>query len=253
MAKWMRFVIDSGRVGDKRLIQQRTFAELITPQIRAPMEEYPALQLAKPDYFSYGLGWFIQDYRGQRLVAHDGGLTGQVTRQALLPELGCAVAVYTNVEDGPPSVGIRNAILDRLVGAPPFDWLAAMQRRRDEQQAEALKETGGGAPAKPAGGPSLPLRAYAGRYRDPWYGDVVVGLKDGGLTIDFTHTAVFKSKLEPWGPDTFRTHFAPDAGEDAVVMFKVAGGKIAGVTMKPLSPLADFSFDFQHLNFVPVG
>jgi CubicO group peptidase (beta-lactamase class C family) len=65
MAKWMRFVIDSGRVGDKRLIQQRTFAELITPQIQAPMEEYPALQLAKPDFFSYGFGWFIQDYRGE--------------------------------------------------------------------------------------------------------------------------------------------------------------------------------------------
>src|SRR6185503_17676466 len=105
----------------------------------------------------------------------------------------------------------------------------------------------------PPGGPSLPLAAYAGRYRDPWYGDIVVALKDEVLTIDFTHTAVFKSKLEPWGPDTFRTRFAPDAGEDAVVMFKVAGGKVIGVTMKPLSPLADFSFDFQHLNFILVG
>ena len=68
-----------------------------------------------------------------------------------------------------------------------------------------------------------------------------------------THTALFKSKLEPRGADAFRTRFAPEAGEDAVVMFKVAGGKITGVTMKPLSPLADFSFDFQHLNFAPVG
>ena len=30
-------------------------------------------------------------------------------------------------------------------------------------------------------------------------------------------------------------------------------GKVTGVTMKPLSPLADFSYDFQHLAFVPVG
>ena len=211
--------------------------------------------LAKPDGFvmqAYALGWFVQDYRGQRLIAHDGGLIGQVTRHALLPELGCAVAVYTNVEDGYASVGIRNAILDRLVGAPRFDWVAAMRKRREDHEAAALKESGGGAPKKPVGGPSLPIKTYAGRYRDPWYGDIIVSLKRKVLAIDFLRSAGLKSPLEQWGPDTFRTHFAPEASEDAVVMFAVADGKVTGVTMKPLSPLADFSFDFQHLNFVPV-
>jgi len=251
---WFRVQLNHGLLPNgQRLWSAAQADEMWKPQTIT--QSGSGASAARPDASvmqGYALGWFVQDYRGQRLVAHDGGLTGQVTRQALLPELRCAVAVYSNVEDPYPSVGIRNAILDRLVGAPAFDWLGAMQKRRDEQQAEALKETGGGAPAKPVGGPSLPLQAYAGRYRDPWYGDVVVAMRDGGLTIDFTHTAVFKSKLEPWGPDTFRTRFAPDAGEDAVVMFKVEGGKVAGVTMKPLSPLADFSFDFQHLNFVPV-
>jgi CubicO group peptidase (beta-lactamase class C family) len=252
---WFRLQLNHGLLPNgQRLWSAVQADEMWKPQ--TIVHSGPGASAAKPDASvmqGYALGWFVQDYRGQRLVAHDGGLTGQVTRQALLPELGCAVAVYTNVEDGYTSLGLRNAILDRLVGAPPFDWLSAMQRRRDEVQAAALKETGGRAPTKPAGGPSLPLRAYAGRYRDPWYGDIVVALKDNGLTIDFTHTAVFKSKLEPWGPDTFRTAFAPEAGEDAVVKFAVAGGKVTGVTMKALSPLADFSFDFQHLNFVPVS
>jgi len=252
---WFRVQMNQGVLPNgQRLWSAAQAEEMWKPQTIT--ESGPGPSADKPDASvmqGYALGWFVQEYRGQRLVAHDGGLIGQVTRQAMLPELGCAVAVYSNVEDGAPSVGIRNAILDRLVGAPAFDWLGAMQKRRDAQQAEALKETGGGAPARPAGGPSLPLAAYAGRYRDPWYGDIVVALKGGVLTIDFTHTAVFKSKLEPWGPDTFRTRFAPDAGEDAVVMFRVTNGKLAEVTMKPLSPLADFSFDFQHLDFVPVG
>ena len=46
---------------------------------------------------------------------------------------------------------------------------------------------------------------------------------------------------------------AKGAGEDATVTFVIANGKVTGVTMKPLSPLADFSYDFQHLAFVPVG
>ena len=251
---WFRLQLNQGVLSSgQRLWSAEQAKQMWAPQ--TIIRSGPGASADKPDASvmqGYALGWFIQDYRGQRLVAHDGGLTGQVTRQALLPELGCAVAVYTNVEDPYPSVGIRNAILDRLVGAPAFDWLAAMQKRRDEVQADALQATGGGAPKKPVGGPSLPILAYVGRYRDPWYGDIVVSVKGGSLAIDFTHTAVFKSLLEPWGPDTFRTHFAPDAGEDAVVMFKAEGGRITGVTMQPLSPLADFSFDFQHLNFVPV-
>jgi len=99
----------------------------------------------------------------------------------------------------------------------------------------------------------LALDRYVGRYRDPWYGDIVVAQRDGRLTIDFTHTPVFKSALEPFGPDAFRTRFARGAGEDAVVSFAVKDGAVTGVTMKALSPLADFSFDFQDLAFTPVA
>ena len=104
----------------------------------------------------------------------------------------------------------------------------------------------------PEGAPSLPLTAYAGRYRDVWYGDIVVSVKGKGLNIEFVPTPVFKSALEPWGTDTFRTRFPAGAGEDAVVSFAVADGKVTGIKMKALSPLADFSYDFHHLDFVPV-
>lgn len=251
---WFHAQLNRGLLpSGKRLWSAEQAVQMWTPQTITDSGPGPAA--AGPMHSvveAYALGWDVQDYRGQRLLSHGGGLLGQVTRHAMLPELGCAVAVYSNIEEGYASTGIRNAILDRLVGAPDYDWLGAMQKIRADREANALKQSGAKGPQKPAGGPSLPLAAYTGRYRDPWYGDIVVALKSDGLTIDFTPTAAFKSKLEPWGPDTFRTHFPPDAGEDAVVMFAVAGGKVTGVTMKPLSPLADFSFDFQHLNFVPV-
>ena len=101
----------------------------------------------------------------------------------------------------------------------------------------------------PAGGPSLPLDAYVGRYRDPWYGDVVIGRSGEALTIDFTRSPPFKSKLETFGPDTFRTRFPEGAGEDAVVKFVVTGGRTDRITMKALSPLADFSYDFHDMHF----
>ncbi len=253
ITRWFHVQLALGKLPDgRRLWSEAQSREMWTPQTITSSSPGPTPdQPQRPVLAGYALGWGVQDYRGHRLLSHSGGLSGQVTQQAMLPELGCAIAVYTNVEDG-TSAALRNALLDRLVGAPAFDWVAWQKARVAKSEKEAMDETGGGLPKAPAGGPSLPLDAYAGRYRDPWYGDIVVARTGQGLTIDFTRTLAFKSALEPWGPESFRTHFPEGVGEDAVVIFAVVDGKITGVTMRPLSPLADFSYDFQHLAFVPV-
>ncbi|RYY38172.1 MAG: serine hydrolase, partial [Sphingomonadales bacterium] len=253
IVKWLEVQMAGGKLPDgKMLWSPEQAAELWKPQTivassNGPSETWPARGVTQ----TYALGWFVQDYRGERLVHHSGGLSGQVTQTAMLPGRKAAVAVFSNVEDG-VSGGIRNALLDLCIGAPAFDWVTAVQARVKAGNEAALKELGGGIDTAPAGGPSLALDAYAGRYRDPWYGDIVVSKRGKGLHIDFVPTAVFKSVLEPWGPDSFRTRFAKGAGEDAVVKFAVADGNVTGVSMKALSPLADFSYDFQHLAFVPV-
>ncbi|MDT8758489.1 serine hydrolase [Sphingomonas psychrotolerans] len=254
MAKWLQVQLDQGKLPNGKQLWSLTQAKemwtpaTITSSSSGPTPDNPV----RPILQTYALGWFVQDYRGLQMIQHSGGLSGQVTYSALLPSRGIAVSVFSNVEESVSSA-IRNAILDRLIDAPAFDWVAAYGARSRAQQQEALASVEGGIDKAPAGGPSLPLASYVGRYRDPWYGDIVVADKSGKLTIDFTPTPVFKSVLEPWGPDTFRTRFAKDAGEDAIVTFAVHGGKVTGVTMKALSPLADFSFDYQHLAFVPVS
>ncbi len=76
--------------------------------------------------------------------------------------------------------------------------------------------------------------------------------RGSGLAVDFTRTPVFKSALEPFGPDAFRTRFKPGTGEDAVITFQIAAGRVTGMKLKALSPIADFSYDFHDLNPVRV-
>ena len=52
--------------------------------------------------------------------------------------------------------------------------------------------------------------------------------------------------------DTFTVVWADHMIEPAYVKFGVTGGKISKIDMKPVSPLADFSFDYQDLHFAPV-
>jgi CubicO group peptidase (beta-lactamase class C family) len=254
MARWLQVQLDDGRLPDgKRLWSHAQAEEMWAPRtLTSTSAGATPDNPVQPVLQAYALGWFVQDYRGLRLLQHSGGLSGQVTYSGMIPALGIGVSVLSNVEEG-VSAAIRNALLDRLIDAPAFDWVASYRTRTEQRQAAALAMMGDAPDAAPAGGPSLPLTAYAGRYRDPWYGDVVVTVKGGRLTIDFVPTAAFKSVLDPWGPDRFRTRFAKDAGEDAIVSFTIAGGRVTGATMKALSPLADFSYDYHHLAFTRVA
>lgn len=246
---WLHTQLNKGVMPNgQRLFSETSSREMWKPASVAgsgagPTPETPTAALFR----TYGLGWFIQDYRGLRLVSHSGGLVGQVTQQALLPEKGMAVVVYTNVEDG-TSGQIRNAILDLLIGAPAYDWLKAAA----DSTAKAAEKAVADAPKAQPGTPSLPLEAYAGTYRDPWYGEVKVSVtgkgKNARLNIDFTRTARLKGPMEVFGADIFRTRFPIGWGEDAVVTFEVKDGKVLGMKLVAFSPLADFSFDYQDLD-----
>jgi len=248
---WLQVQLGKGVLpGGKRLWSEEQSAEMWKPQtITASGPGATADEPQRSVMSGYALGWGVADYRGRRMLSHAGGLIGQITRTTLLPEQGLGFVVYSNTQDDEPVSGLRYALLDHLLGAPPHDWIGATRRKIEDQKAEVIKAVGAGDFTSPPGRPSLPLAAYAGRYRDPWYGDVIVALKGDGLAIDFTHTPAFKSHLEPFGPDAFRTRFARGAGEDAVVSFEVKEGRVSGASMRALSPIADFSFDFQDLSF----
>jgi serine beta-lactamase-like protein LACTB len=51
----------------------------------------------------YGLGWGVEDWKGERKIAHSGGQPGTSTDLVMLPEHGFAVAVMCNLEDAKAS------------------------------------------------------------------------------------------------------------------------------------------------------
>jgi hypothetical protein len=61
-----------------------------------------------------------------------------------------------------------------------------------------------------------------------------------------------EGSLEHAQYDTFRAHWTDRDIEDAYLTFDLTpGGGIDKVRMQAVSPTADFSFDYQDLNFVP--
>ena len=81
------------------------------------------------------------DYRGRKLVTHTGGLSGMVSRVALVPEENLAVVVLTNQESSGGRDAIAYRVLDAFLGAPATDWIPAFKEaaRLDEEHARAVE------------------------------------------------------------------------------------------------------------------
>ena len=251
---WLSVQLGRGTLADGRRLWSTAQAdEMWTPQTLISSGPGPSADRPQRAVMqAYALGWGVSDYRGRRMLTHGGGLAGQASRTTLLPDQGVGFVVFSNSGDGEPVSGLRYALLDHLLGVGGFDWVDSTRQTIAAAEAGVRELLGDGEFKAPDGGPSLPLDQYAGRYRDPWYGDILIGRAGDRLTIDFARTPVLKSRLEPFGADAFRTRFPRGTGEDAVVRFEVEQGRVTAVTMKALSPLADFSFDFHDLAFAPV-
>jgi CubicO group peptidase (beta-lactamase class C family) len=262
MGKWMRLQLDGGVISGegeqaKRLFsakRQQEMWSMITP-IPIPAPPVPQLAAASPDFLGYGEGWNLSDYRGRKLVWHTGGWPGMVSRVTLVPEQKLGIVVLTNQEVGAAFHAITLRALDAYADAPKSDWIAAYAAGMAKKQSEAEDSWRKHVAARDTQSrPSLPLAKYAGTYRDAWYGDVAVAEQRGKLVLRFSHTAQLVGELEHWQHDTFIVHWR-DRGlnADAFVDFDLdADGMIREIRMKPVSPLTDFSFDFQDLRLTPV-
>jgi CubicO group peptidase (beta-lactamase class C family) len=226
MSKWMRFMLDSGRVGTKRLIQPATFREIVAPQIRAPMEEYPALRLSKPDFFSYGFGWFLQDYKQHMVWMHTGSIDGMCAIIGLMPNERVGVYVLENLDHAELRHGLMYSVFDLYTGGPSRDWSAELHT--------LLTPPAGAAPRVVArnsqAGPSLPLERYAGTYVDSAYGTITITEANGGLTAQILNEPA--AGLEHWEYERFRTRSTDPARSAADLIFRPDGaGGISSVQL----------------------
>ncbi len=227
MSKWMRFVLDSGRVGSKRLIKASTFRELITPQIEAPMEEYPALQLSRPDFFSYGFGWFIQNYAGQQVWMHTGSIDGMCAIIGLMPNEHLGVYVLENLDHAE----LRHALMYRAFDlynagpGPARDWSAEVSAlfARLRQSAGPVVQAAQHV-ERPA---SVAIEKYAGTFVDSAYGTVTVTNATGKLRARVVSDP--EVELDHWDIDSFRTHAANPRDQIALTFTPDGVGGISAV------------------------
>jgi CubicO group peptidase (beta-lactamase class C family) len=139
----------------------------------------------------YGLGWFVGDYGGQRLVWHNGATLGFHSLVTLLPEANLGTVVLTNATiglTGTFTTAVQMRLLELLFDLPATidGVLSPRSAAIAAARGTLLAQLG---PVDPAA-----VAPYMGRYTNPVLGHLTLALRDEKLVFDI---GTLRSELRP--------------------------------------------------------
>jgi CubicO group peptidase (beta-lactamase class C family) len=233
MGKWALCMLDSSKYSGGKLLKATTWNELFKPQVFVTASQfYPTAQLTKPNWTTYGLGWFQQDYKGRKVNFHTGSLAGETAIHGQLPSEKLAVYIFGNLDHAEVRHALMFKAFDHFSLGGTRDWSTDFYNlykklndagEREEMKQEAARVTG----TKP----SQVISNYAGNYTSPLYGELVVTAKDNSLLISMNNTA--KATLEHWNYDSFRGYYEKRWWGKTTANFSIdSRGKISSVIIE---------------------
>jgi len=238
MAQWVRLQLGDGKYQDKQLISSAAIKEMHASQTIIPLEGAMARLYPEAHFLNYGLGWFLSDYRGRKLVEHGGAIDGMRALVAVIPEEKMGVVILTNLGGTTLPMPLAYRIFDAYLGAQPRDWSADMLKTiktlQEQGKAAALK-----AESERVKGtsPSLAMEKYAGEYQNEMYGDSKIVFENGKLTAQFGPN--YTGDLEHWHYDVFRITWRDRTQGKGFVSFRL--NRQGKVEMMNIENIADFT------------
>jgi CubicO group peptidase (beta-lactamase class C family) len=170
MAKYLRFQLDGGKVGESQLLSAATVRAIRTPRILESRSEFEEI-----GDLHYGFGLGCGHYRGNLWHPHGGGWIGWGSLISIFPEKRIGVMILTNRSPSPVTQILTFCAFDRLSGLDLIDWLGRFRERKQQFLAQQqLDKAARSAARTPNTNPTHPLTDYAGAYEHPAYGRFIV-------------------------------------------------------------------------------
>ncbi|WP_111708615.1 serine hydrolase [Lutibacter citreus] len=204
-SKWLQLNINKGKLNDKEYFSENSFETITTPHINIP---FPSKN-ENVHFKSYGLGWYIQDYYGAKVVSHGGGYDGMISKTFYLPEQGIGVVILTNNLNWLAGI-LKNKILDVLLtnNLEGKDWSAdyyTFKKKQDSiQNIKLIKNNKLRGKLNPN---HLKLENYTGIFKDKIYGTVSVSIKNNQLHFSMDKTPIYNADLYHWNNNIFTFRF----------------------------------------------
>lgn len=168
MLKWVEVQLGNENTINKAFITLDGLEEMHSLHIPFSANEREVLGISQ---LGYGLGWFVGDYRGYRVINHQGSNDGFQSEVLLLPQKNIGIVILCNSSSNGfyTITSIRNTILDRLLGTCDTNWIEFVKTKKEQARLSSIAEEN-----KEVRNAPRRLQDYVGKYVHPAYGDVQV-------------------------------------------------------------------------------
>jgi CubicO group peptidase (beta-lactamase class C family) len=243
MSKWVIAQLNNGKLDGKEIIPSSAIAQTRLPH---SIMGNGGHMFNKAHFNLYGLGWFLEEYAGRKIVAHTGGVNGFVTSVCLVPEEKLGIIVLTNTDANNFYEALRNEIEDAYLGLPYRNYskvYLGFQNADEKEKAKQYKMIRDSIAMNPK--TELLLTAYAGEYMHDVYGKMNIKIEDGKLIMRFEHHQGRYGTLEPLGGNRFFCTYNDPLYGMKKLEFTVADNNVKSLTVK----VADF-VEFTPYEFI---
>jgi CubicO group peptidase (beta-lactamase class C family) len=237
LTTWLKVHVNKGRAGDVQLVSPDNLKQMHLPISVLPGGGINEALMGNT-VFTYGMGWFVEPYRGHTLVHHGGNVEGHSLIIGFVPQEQLGVVALTNIGLLPLRDVLLFESLDRGLDLPDRDWNTKFHGLFDPLLAGEAKGKQTAAAERVADAPPThPLDAYLGEYESDGYPNFAV--RQEGNTLQARTVGSFPwSTLRHYHYDVFEWHI-----EDFDVWWKVRflvddSGDVASVAV-PLEPAVD--------------
>lgn len=162
---------------------------------KASMDEMHKAQMLGTPYFwqmaeiqesNYGLCWFVDCYRGKRMLSHGGNTLGFSALMTLLPEENLGIIVLTNSNSNFMIYDLTYRLLDEFLNIDEQDWTIKMQQNlaplmEGMMQSAKLKHENKLSQTHL----SHPIENYSGTYNNPGFGSFQLKIENNQLVGTF--------------------------------------------------------------------
>ena len=232
MGLWAQFLLRGGITSEgERLVSSNSIEEMFKPQqLSSAADFYPTVALTQPNWISYGLAWFQQDFQGRKIDFHTGSLSGLIAIIGLDRANDRAVVALGNQDHAEMRHAILWEVMDDTPAGERRDWNREIRDLYDglaEQGEEGWQQTEQQRLKKSK--PSLARKAYLGRYESPAMGHITIEpdgrnmvLNAGSVKLPMTywHLDTFLVEYPEWQMKEFAEfRIGPDGQIDELTLF----------------------------------
>ena len=236
IALWMQCMIDSSKYKNGRLVKPDTWKYLLHPKtLVTETGFYPTQLITKPNFTTYAMGWFQQDYKGHKLNFHTGSLSGAIAIHAQLPDRKFGIYIFGNLDHAELRHALMFKAIDLFELGGDTDWSATFKNLYDSLENENKKNDSANTPKQILDTKtSLAMDNYAGIYEHELYGSIKIIFENGKLKALLNN--VLTASLSHYHFNTFKVAYQKKQYPPDYFTFQLdKEGKVDGLTASDIT------------------